>query len=241
MMMSLKDAGFSYPGSATVFESLSLELKRREIVCLLGPSGCGKSTVLRVIAGLERLQQGRLQFEATEPAIGFAFQHAALMPWADVQTNIALPLRLKGPSDASVIEKSMAAVGLAGLGTRYPAQLSGGQQMRVSIARALVSNPEILLMDEPFAALDEILRFQMNELILELVADMGCGVLFVTHSLYEAAYIADRVLVMGEGQIIGEVAPGLDRSQAVSVQRASQGFADAVFAISELLTVRQTP
>jgi len=235
MTMSLNGVGFSYPGSEPVLGDLSFDFGRGEIVCLLGPSGCGKSTVLRIVAGLEISQKGYVEFGSDAPSIGFVFQNASLMPWADVQTNIALPMKLKGEIDACTIEKSLAEVGLDGMGLRYPAQLSGGQQMRVSIARALASNPEILLMDEPFAALDEILRFQMNELVLELRAGTGCGILFVTHSLYEAAYIADRILVMGEGHIKGEVRPQLDRNLSADEQRASQRFTDAAKAISRLL------
>jgi len=238
-MLSMKDVSFSYSAGETVLDGLNLNLVQDEIVCLLGPSGCGKSTVLRLISGLETPDGGEIARDFEAQSIGFVFQQPALMPWADAAGNVALPLVLKGGCDEEKLLAALSLVGMEGLAGRHPAELSGGQQMRVSIARALVSDPSVLLMDEPFAALDEILRFQMNELVLALRAKSGCGVLFVTHSLYEAAYIADRVLVMAGGKAVGEVCPELDRSLTPERQRAAPAFSEAVKAISRLLAKGQ--
>jgi NitT/TauT family transport system ATP-binding protein len=169
------------------------------------------------------------------PELAFVFQDPALMPWATVVENVQLPGRLKGSISKQDVNEAIRAVGLEGMEARLPAQLSGGQRMRASVARALAANPKVLLMDEPFAALDEILRFQMNELLLELRAQRGLSILFVTHSLYEAAYLSDRVLVMDQGLIKGEVTPRLDRNLSAQDQRASSAFTTAVSAISTLM------
>ncbi|TNE66943.1 MAG: ABC transporter ATP-binding protein [Alphaproteobacteria bacterium] len=237
-MLTAQGLAFSY-GDSPVLTDVDFRVCKGEIVSLLGPSGCGKSTVLRLVAGLLAPNSGSIAWDAANHKVGFVFQDAALMPWATVADNVALPLTLAGERNPEAIQRALGAVGLDDLAGRYPDMLSGGQRMRVSIARALASAPHLMLMDEPFAALDEILRFQMNRLLLDLTAERGWGCLFVTHSLYEAAFLSDRVLVMRAGRIAGEIVPGLDRSLAPAAQRASAPFMAAVAQIGQLL--EETP
>ncbi len=235
-MLDVRGLTFAYGEDSPIVRDLNLSLKPGEIVALLGASGCGKSTVLRLVAGLLTPVAGTVSWFAGKPHIGYVFQDAALMPWTTVRKNIALPLDLTGetlPDDG--IEALLQTVGLPDLADRYPQTLSGGQKMRVSIARAIAANPNVLLMDEPFAALDEILRFKMNELILSLRAERGWAGLFVTHSLYEAVYLADRILVMKDGAITGQVAPELDRSASPPDQRTSEAFLGAVRSVNDLM------
>lgn len=157
------------------------------------------------------------------------------MPWANVLDNVALPQKLNGDVDTQLQKEALSSVGMGEFEDRFPAQLSGGQRMRVSIARALAAAPSVLLMDEPFAALDEVLRFQMNELILDLRDSNQFSVLFVTHSLYEAAYLSDKIAVMGSGQIAGWVNPVLDRSLTPEEQRSSPEFLSAVKELGVLM------
>jgi NitT/TauT family transport system ATP-binding protein len=234
-MLNGVSISFSYGGGPLILDGVDLTVGQGEIVALVGASGCGKSTLLRVLAGLEVMQAGETIWTGRE-ALAFVFQDAALMPWATVAENVALPLRVKGKVDAGAVDKALAEVGLVGLAKRYPAGLSGGQRMRVSIARALVAAPALMFLDEPFAALDEILRFQMNALLLKLRAEHDLGCLFVTHSLYEAAYLADRVLVMQEGRIIGSHSPALDRGLLAEDQRTSPAFFAATKHIASLLS-----
>jgi NitT/TauT family transport system ATP-binding protein len=192
---------------------LDLAIGRHEFVSLLGPSGCGKSTVLRLIAGLARVSRGRIEWPGGEALgdIGFVFQEPTLMPWATVFDNVWLPLRLQGQGRAAVAEKVGAAldmVGLGGFARAYPRELSGGMKMRVSIARALVTGPKLLLMDEPFAALDEITRIKLNNDLLRLWESQRWTVVFVTHSVYESVYLSSRVVVMAArpGRVVGQIA-----------------------------------
>ena len=233
-MLEVRDLSFRYGDDVAVLSDLSLNIAKGEVVSLLGPSGCGKSTVLRIIAKLLTANEGDVIWQGA-PELAFVFQDPALMPWATVGENVRLPGRLKGSVDQKSIEHALDSVGLGAMTQRFPAQLSGGQRMRASVARALAANPTVLLMDEPFAALDEILRFQMNELLLDLRAERGLSILFVTHSLYEAAYLSDRVLVMDSGQINGEVKPDLNRENSAQDQRASVAFTSAVSKISALM------
>jgi NitT/TauT family transport system ATP-binding protein len=178
---------------------VNLQLRAGEFVSLLGPSGCGKSTLLKLVAGLLRPSQGQVSVQAKGQEVAFVFQEPTLMPWADVQTNVRLPLDLaqvpRTQADARVAE-SLKLVGLQDFSRNRPRELSGGMQMRVSIARGLVTRPKLLLMDEPFGALDDITRHKLDADLLALVQAQGLTVLFVTHSISEAAYLSDRVVVM---------------------------------------------
>jgi NitT/TauT family transport system ATP-binding protein len=184
---------------------LDLAIRHGEFVSLVGPSGCGKSTALRLIAGLAAPTAGRIEVShrpgAERPghAIGFVFQEPTLMPWTCVRENVRLPLKLahvaQGEADRRV-DDALRSVGLFEFADAYPRQLSGGMKMRVSLARALVTDPDILLMDEPFAALDEITRFRLNNDLLALWRSLRKTVVFVTHSVFESVYLSQRVLVM---------------------------------------------
>lgn len=196
-------------------QSLSLSVAPGEFVALLGPSGCGKSTVLRMVAGLAPRSSGRLEAPALRDdgtaRTAFVFQEPTLMPWASVYDNVWLPLRLAGvgrdEADDRVM-RALGAVGLADFVRAFPGELSGGMKMRVSVARALVTRPQVLLMDEPFAALDEITRQRLNADLLASWQAAELAVLFVTHSVFEAVFLSQRVLVMAArpGRIVAEVA-----------------------------------
>jgi len=200
-LLSLRGVGLSFArAAAPALDGVDLELVEGETLCLLGPSGCGKSTLLRVIAGLETPGLGALVWAGgAAPKIGFVFQEPNLMPWADVWANVYLPLRLEGigrPAAEPQVAAALERVGLRERAHALPRELSGGMKMRVSIARALVDRPKLLLLDEPFAALDEITRWQLNDALLDLRRESAATVVFVTHSVFESAYLADRVAVM---------------------------------------------
>ncbi|MEO1686799.1 MAG: ABC transporter ATP-binding protein, partial [Pseudomonadota bacterium] len=180
---------------------MSLDVRQGDFISLLGPSGCGKSTALKLISGLIHPTAGRIAWEggSRDGDLGVVFQEPTLMPWATVAQNVWLPMRLKGESFAARkadIEEALATVGLSGFEEAYPRELSGGMKMRVSIARALVTRPRLILMDEPFAALDEITRFKLNNDLLEMRAKLDCTVIFVTHSVFESVFLSDRIVVM---------------------------------------------
>ena len=201
-----------FNGNVAALKRMSLTVNEGDFISLLGPSGCGKSTALRLIAGLMHPTTGRINWEGGQGAgdLGVVFQEPTMMPWATVAQNVWLPFRLRGQSFASVkdrIAETLALVGLANFLNAYPRELSGGMKMRVSIARALVTNPRLILMDEPFAALDEITRHKLNNDLLQLKAKIGCTVIFVTHSVFESVFLSDRILVMAArpGRVIREL------------------------------------
>jgi NitT/TauT family transport system ATP-binding protein len=214
-------------GGVVALQDASLRIARGDFLALLGPSGCGKSTLLRLIAGLDRPDAGTLEWEQP-PApgeIGFVFQDSTLLPWATAEENVFLPLRLRGVARAAArgdVQAALARVGLAGFEGARPRELSGGMRMRVSIARALVTRPRILLMDEPFAALDEFTRHKLQADLLALWREIGCTVVFVTHSIYEAAFLARRVVMMTPrpGRIAREIASTLDGTAASRIDPA---------------------
>ena len=193
----------TYDSGIVALGRIDLDVRKGEFVSLLGPSGCGKSTALRLIAGLSEPTSGTVKVaNRTAPAkhsIGFVFQEPTLMPWTSVRENVRLPLKLahvpRQQADARVGE-ALAQVGLTEFADAYPRELSGGMKMRVSLARALVTDPDILLMDEPFAALDEITRFRLNNDLLALWRNLRKTVVFVTHSVFESVYLSQRVIVM---------------------------------------------
>jgi NitT/TauT family transport system ATP-binding protein len=184
-------------GEVAALAGIDLEVAAGDFVALLGPSGCGKSTLLRLVAGLDRPERGRVSGEPGRVAM--VFQDAHLLPWRDVRGNVELPLELLGVASAERRERAsraIAQVGLADAERRYPAELSGGMRMRASLARALVVEPRLLLLDEPFAALDELTRMALDDELRRLWREAALTVLFVTHSIAEAAYLAERVVVL---------------------------------------------
>jgi len=212
-IVELKQASKLFNTGTTALADISLTIDSGEFVTLVGPSGCGKSTVLRLIAGLESPTDGTLSAPALsthQHSTAFVFQEATLMPWASVFDNVWLPLRLQGLSNQaarSQIHTALKNVGLEDFAQAYPAQLSGGMKMRASIARALITEPQILLMDEPFGALDDFTRQKLNDDLLRWQQERGVATLFVTHNIAEAVFLSQRVLVMQArpGKIIHEM------------------------------------
>uniref|UniRef100_E6VG74 ABC transporter related protein n=1 Tax=Rhodopseudomonas palustris (strain DX-1) TaxID=652103 RepID=E6VG74_RHOPX len=195
----------TYRSGTLALGPVDLDIGRGEFVSLLGPSGCGKSTALRMIAGLTRPSSGRIEVGTASPRgrgehpVGFVFQEPTLMPWASVRHNVALPLKLAHVAGAEIdrrVDEVLARVDLSDFADAFPRELSGGMKMRASLARALVTRPDILLMDEPFAALDEITRFRLNDDLLTLWDELQMTVVFVTHSVFESVYLSQRVVVM---------------------------------------------
>ena len=209
-MLSLRGVDKVFATGAQALGGLDLDVRDGEFLSLLGPSGCGKSTALRMIAGLSQPTRGTMEWRAGRPEIGFVFQDAVLMPWANVFDNVWLPLRLTGQSraqSAARIEAALDLVGLTGFAKAYPRELSGGMKMRVSIARAMVLRPALLLMDEPFAALDEITRLKLNNDLLRLKQELGATVVFVTHSVFESVYLSSRIAVFSArpGRVVAQI------------------------------------
>jgi NitT/TauT family transport system ATP-binding protein len=209
----------TYQNGTVALSDVDLAVAHGEFVSLLGPSGCGKSSLLRLIAGLGAVSDGTIDWPLSrydaggEPIrdLGFVFQEPTLMPWATVVDNVYLPLKLSGIGRRAAgarVDEALAMVKLERFAHAYPRELSGGMKMRVSIARALVVKPRVLLMDEPFAALDEITRFRLNNDLLRLWQAQRWTVIFVTHSVFESVYLANRIVVMSTrpGRIFGEVA-----------------------------------
>lgn len=214
-LVALRGVGKTFPNGTVALAGLDLEVRDGEFLSLLGPSGCGKSTALRIIAGLSEPTHGSIEWTSGTAAeghgrLGFVFQDPTLMPWASVFNNVLLPFKLKGvrgPSVAERVEAALHHVGLQKFGRAYPRELSGGMRMRVSIARALVTEPQLLLMDEPFAALDEITRFKLNNDLLEVWQALRRTIVFVTHSVFESVYLSNRIVVMASrpGRVFAEL------------------------------------
>jgi NitT/TauT family transport system ATP-binding protein len=237
-----------YPGADTpAVDNLELDIGDGEFMVLVGPSGCGKSTLLRVIAGLAPISGGEVLVEGLEPKAArreradtaFVFQDATLMPWRHVLGNVELPLELRGVSRGdrrAAALRSLEMVGLADVAHAYPRELSGGMRMRVSLARALAARPRLLLMDEPFGALDEITRQRLNGELLRICALAGWTVLFVTHNVFEAVFLSGRILVMSRqpGRVVAEVPVDLPYPRIPEV-RTSPAYSRTVGEVIGLL------
>lgn len=240
-LVSLQGVTRRFPRGALALEGLDLDIEPGEFLAVLGPSGCGKSTMLRLIAGLDAPDAGTIAAPGLARQIGFVFQEPTLMPWASALRNVALPLELAGtPRRAAEAQAAamLARVELQGFEHSYPRALSGGMRMRVSIARALVTRPRLLLMDEPFAALDEITRFRLNNDLLALWRELRCTVVFVTHSVFESVYLAERIAVMRArpGRVVAQhLVPAEERADPEF--RTSAGYAAHCRAVSHSLSL----
>ena len=211
-LLTISHVEKTFNGDVVALKDMNLNVNEGDFISLLGPSGCGKSTALRLISGLLHPTRGKITWEGGRGTddLGVVFQEPTLMPWATVAENVWLPFRLKGIAYNQVRDEVLEALKLVGLDNfqnAYPRELSGGMKMRVSIARAMVTKPRLILMDEPFAALDEITRFKLNNDLLELKAAIDCTVIFVTHSVFESVFLSDRIVVMAArpGRVIHEV------------------------------------
>jgi NitT/TauT family transport system ATP-binding protein len=226
--VELDGVGREFDGGVVAVESIDLRVEPGQFLAMLGPSGCGKSTLLRLIAGLDRPTRGNVVRERPTAPIAYVFQDAHLLPWRNLLHNVALPLELRGIGRPERVGRARAAIDRVGLGDatdRYPSQLSGGMRMRASLARALVTEPDLLLLDEPFAALDEITRQQLDEQLHHLWRERGMTVLFVTHSIVEAAFLAQRAIVLSRrpGRIV------LDHTLALPADRTATLRTDPAF------------
>ncbi len=215
-------------GPVFALQDINLTVNDGDFVSLIGPSGCGKTTLLRVIADLERASAGKVSVNGMAPeqarkarAYGYVFQAPALYPWRTVEQNVGLPLEIMGTADAAArVKRNLDLVNLGGFEKKFPWQLSGGMQQRVSIARALAVEPKLLLMDEPFGALDEIVRDKLNQQLLELWAATKKTVVFVTHSIPEAVFLSTRIVVMSPrpGRIIDVIETNLPRDRTLDIR-----------------------
>jgi len=233
-------------GVVHALDNVSLEVKEGEFLCILGPSGCGKSTLLWSMAGLHGLSGGRIRLGQEpilkpHPEIAMIFQEANLLPWRNLEKNIELPLELKRiPPDKARIKALLERVGLKGFETKMPRELSGGMQQRASIVRSLAVNPSVLLMDEPFGALDAFTRDEMNLLIQEIWMETKKTIIFITHSIVEALFLADRIVVMSArpGRIQEIIDVDLPRPRGVEVQSTPE-FIERANAIKAMIDHRK--
>ena len=236
--------GKRFRGAAVALENISLTINRGEFVTFLGPSGCGKSTLLRLVSGLSPVSEGSIEVNGMTPEnaremMSFIFQDATLMPWRTVEQNVGLGLELEHAARdlrSERVTQMLDLVKLSHVARSYPRQLSGGMKMRVSIARALVSRPRILLMDEPFAALDEMSRDRLNEELLRLYAEQKWTVLFVTHSVAEAVFLSSRVMILAAhpGRVAHDIHVDLPWPRTAAT-RESKAFEEQVTQASRLL------
>jgi NitT/TauT family transport system ATP-binding protein len=241
-LVALQDVSKTFANGVVALDRIDFSVSAGEFLSLLGPSGCGKSTALRIIAGLIAPSRGSITWANGESAsardVGFVFQEPTLMPWTDISGNVSLPLRLAGvDADAAAarVDEVLARVGLIQFRYAYPRELSGGMKMRVSIARALLTKPKLLLMDEPFAALDEITRFKLNNDLRALWSTLGTTIVFVTHSVFESVFLSNRILVMTPrpGRVFCEV--NIDAEKRDERFRTSPEYAAYCRTVSEAL------
>ncbi len=230
--LAIEQVAFAWTAGTPVVQAVDLALREGEVHCLVGRSGCGKTTLLKLAAGLLEPASGRVRLRGRAPAqaradIGFVFQSPTLLEWQRMIDNVLLPVSLqRTPSagDRAHAQALLERLGLAGLERRYPRELSGGQQSRVALARALLPRPALLLLDEPFAALDAITREDLQQDLLHMAAAEGSTVLFVTHDIAEAVFLGDRVSVMEAGRLVRTLDIGLPRPRAAAL-RGSAAFA----------------
>lgn len=248
VLVLAESLGMTFSGRHEALRDVSFAVRSGEFVSIVGPSGCGKSTLLRLVAGLERPTTGTLKVADSPPGgkgtaarrVGLVFQDATLLPWRTVTDNIRLPMELECIPRAEqrrAVRDSLKLIGLTDADAqKFPRMLSGGMRMRVSLARALVNKPELLLLDEPFGSLDEILRQQLNEELLRLQRDAGWTAMFVTHNVTEAVFLSSRVLVMGSspGTIAAEITVPFDGPRSPEL-RSSPEFASLTGEISRQL------
>ncbi len=240
-VVALEGVAKTFRSGTTALADIDLAVAPGDFLSILGPSGCGKSTLLRIIAGLLPPSEGRLRYGSDlARRIGFVFQEPTLMPWATVWDNVYLPLRLAGEGRTAAaprIADTLASLGLAGFEKAYPRELSGGMRMRVSIARALVVEPRLLLLDEPFGALDELTRFRLNEDLLRLWEKHHWTVIFVTHSVFESVFLSNRIVVMTPrpGRIVADLPVDLPYPREARLRTAPE-YAERCRAISALLS-----
>jgi len=238
-LLSLSAIAKRFDSGVEAIARMDLEVAEGEFLSIVGPSGCGKSTALRIAAGLIAPTSGTVAWPSGRPQIGFVFQDPTLMPWARVRENVHLPLDLQHMKKDDIdgrVARAIARVGLSGFENAYPRELSGGMRMRVSIARAIAAQPKLLLMDEPFAALDELTRQSLNDDLLKLAREDGMTVIFVTHSVYESAYLSSRVVVMSPrpGRIAADIALSPPPVRNADYRLTPQ-FADAAGKVSAAL------
>ena len=246
-----------FPSGVRALDGVSLGIRKGQFVAIVGPSGCGKSTLLRLAAGLLEPSQGTVTLDGQPPALArsqsqrlsFVFQDPTLLPWRSVRDNVRLPLELLGSRARTEgvaaeavrpqLERALASVGLAEFGGRLPRQLSGGMRMRASLARALVVQPDLMLLDEPFAALDDLARERLNEELHQLWQQHRWTALFVTHNISEAALLAERILVLSPrpGRVVADVAVPFAASERTSALRGTARFAE--FAASVAARARE--
>ncbi|MFN3937288.1 MAG: ABC transporter ATP-binding protein [Gemmobacter sp.] len=246
-VIEARDLGLTFhtsDGPVRALTDVNLSIGRGEFVSFIGPSGCGKTTFLRCVAALETPTEGTLRVNGMEPdaarrarAYGYVFQQAGLYPWRTIAGNIRLPLEIMGfprADRAARVERVLKLVELEGFGRKYPWQLSGGMQQRASIARALAFDADILLMDEPFGALDEIVRDRLNEELLKLWDRTGKTICFVTHSIPEAVYLSTRIVVMSPrpGRITDVIDSPLPRERPLDI-RDSRDFIEIAHRVRE--------
>ncbi|MCH2178067.1 MAG: ABC transporter ATP-binding protein [Mariniblastus sp.] len=222
----LRDVVKRFDGDVDVVDHLNLEISAGHFVVLLGPTGCGKTTVLRMVGGLEQPDQGQIDFSQAVPQTSFCFQEPRLLPWRTVEQNVVLPLELAKQTETDRrVREVLELVGLTDAAQRLPAALSGGMKMRTSLARALVADPKLLLLDEPFGALDEVTRFRLDEDVARLMRDRETTVLMVTHSIQEAVFLADEVIVLSSRPACIVKRFQIDFGERVPELRATPEFA----------------
>jgi len=238
-LLSLSAISKTFDNGLEAIARIDLDVAQGQFLSLVGPSGCGKSTALRIAAGLVAPTRGTVAWPQGRPQVGFVFQDPTLLPWANVAANVRLPLDLMHMNKSEAEDRAARAikrVGLSGFENAYPRELSGGMKMRASIARAIAAQPKLLLMDEPFAALDELTRQALNDDLLKLAREDAMTVMFVTHSVFESAYLSSRVVVMTPrpGRIAADIhlAPPPERDVSY---RLTQEFADAAGKVSAAL------